>query len=184
MIRKLEQFLQFMTIAGSIIAIWLGVILLAINIAKANPIDQAITDKLAWDNTELAADISDYSVYTLMTAPYIKPLREKNFREMGGVALVQLFNFSLADSVKIRAKRLRPNGRDTRSFYSGHTSNAFTSAGLMCLQKSYCTESLILAGLVAYLRVAAKEHFASDVLVGAGIGYFNGRYVPQIIISY
>jgi len=120
-----------------------------------------------------------------MTAPYINAFQGKDkFKKVSTVTIVQLSNYTLVDSVKMRAKRIRPNGEDDRSFYSGHTSGAFTAAGLMCMQKSYCTESLILAGLTGYLRIAAKKHWASDVFVGMGVGFLGGKYIPSLIINY
>lgn len=143
-------------------------------------IDGFISDQLAWDDKELAADISDYSMIGMMAAPYL--LGEK--KQWGTIAVTQSVNWLLTDIVKMRVNRERPNGEDNRSFFSGHTSTAFTSAGLLCAMKKHCTEALIVASMTGYLRIAAKKHYLTDVIVGAGIGYAAGRYIPTIVIQF
>lgn len=78
------------------------------------------------------------------------------------------------------------NGYD--SFYSGHTSFAFAalSAGAMTADLRYHAGVLpwIAAGAVgisvAYERVAAGQHFATDVLTGALIGTAEGVLIPWL----
>jgi hypothetical protein len=81
-----------------------------------------------------------------------------------------------------------------RSFFSGHTSGAFTVAGLMCMHHAYlpiygggirekltCAASFAAAATVGMLRMGADMHFASDVLVGAAIGTMSGLGVPYFL---
>ena len=80
------------------------------------------------------------------------------------------------------------------SFWSGHSSGAFTAAGLMCMHHAYlplygggaaepltCAASVAAAATVAYLRVAADQHFLTDVLVGAAVGTISGLGVPWVL---
>ena len=80
------------------------------------------------------------------------------------------------------------------SFWSGHSSGAFTAAGLMCMHHAYlplygggvaepltCATSVAAAAAVAYLRVAADQHFLTDVLVGAAVGTISGLAVPWVL---
>jgi len=76
---------------------------------------------------------------------------------------------------------------DNVSFYSGHTSFAFTLAaagGTIASLRQYRLAPLIwatgmtLAAVSGYLRVAADRHYASDVLVGAVVGSAIGLSVP------
>src|SRR5262245_61656448 len=61
----------------------------------------------------------------------------------------------------------------TSSFPSGHAASAFTAA--MLLRDSPLAPAyFVLAGLVATSRVYVKMHHASDVLVGAAIGFAVG----------
>mgnify|MGYP006268481187 CR=1 FL=1 len=103
--------------------------------------------------------------------------------------------------VKYGADRLRPYawyGRTASppgaydrnlSFYSGHTSLAFataTSAGTIFMMRGYPGAPLALAvGLAAaagvgYLRMAADQHYLTDVLAGGAVGGLVGFAVPWI----
>ncbi len=77
----------------------------------------------------------------------------------------------------------------TDSFYSGHTTMAFTSAAFFTTVFSgyhpdsvwkyvVGTISFGLASTVGVLRITAGKHFLSDVLVGAAIGSLIGWFVP------
>lgn len=83
---------------------------------------------------------------------------------------------------------------DDKSFYSGHAAAAFTSAGLVCLHHQNiplygggapdawaCTWALTVATGTGLLRIAADDHWASDVLVGVGIGWFYGYVMPRFL---
>jgi len=68
----------------------------------------------------------------------------------------------------------RPDG-GSQSFPSGHTSVAFSSAEFM--RKRYGWEygvpAYAAASFVAYSRVESREHYARDVVAGAGIGILS-----------
>lgn len=98
--------------------------------------------------------------------------------------------------VKGATGRLRPSawaeggttGVDVnRSFYSGHTSLAFSlasAAGTIATLRGYrsapwvWTVGMTLAAGVGYLRVAGDAHWVTDVLAGAAIGGAIGFGVP------
>jgi membrane-associated phospholipid phosphatase len=78
-----------------------------------------------------------------------------------------------------------------RSFLSGHTSLAFTGAGLTCAHhgnlKLYgsrtggqvaCLSSLAAASTVGVLRCVADKHYTTDVLAGAALGLISGYLLP------
>lgn len=98
--------------------------------------------------------------------------------------LAHLMNYGITHGTKQIVKRRRPYevlpdvhlpaGREgTRSFPSGHTSAAFTSAAMISLAypKWYVIVPVYAwAGLAAYSRMALGVHYPSDVLAGALIG--------------
>lgn len=108
------------------------------------------------------------------------------------------------------AARERPFGRDCggalpgdlndcvssmryRSFFSGHSSLAFTSAALVCshhlrldlfgggaVELATCGVAMGTAAATALFRVMADQHYLSDVLTGAAVGTIVGFLVPAL----
>jgi membrane-associated phospholipid phosphatase len=81
-----------------------------------------------------------------------------------------------------------------RSFWSGHSSTAFTAAGLTCIHHANlplygggmadalaCVAALGVAGATAMLRVVADEHHTTDILAGALFGTMTGVGVPWLL---
>jgi membrane-associated phospholipid phosphatase len=113
-----------------------------------------------------------------------------------------LITASLTQLAKVSFLRKRPyvynenvddrirRQRDAQfSFFSGHTSMAFTGAILTA--KMYddingknseyvYTGSILLASSVGYLRVRAGRHFPSDVIVGAIVGTSSAWLVTEL----
>ena len=77
-------------------------------------------------------------------------------------------------ALKYSINERRPNG-GSESFPSGHTSISFSAAEFM--RKRYGWEygvpAYALASFVAYSRVESREHYAHDVIAGAGIGILS-----------
>ncbi|MFO0616337.1 MAG: phosphatase PAP2 family protein [Polyangiaceae bacterium] len=81
-----------------------------------------------------------------------------------------------------------------RSFFSGHSTAAFTLAGLTCIHHAElgiyghpvadafaCGGAMATATGVALLRVASDQHDLSDVLVGAVWGTATGVTLPWLL---
>ena len=69
----------------------------------------------------------------------------------------------------------RPNGEDSRSFPSGHTSAAFVSATYLQMRYGYAygVPAYALATFVAWSRVYSDHHYTRDVLAGGAIGIIS-----------
>lgn len=77
-----------------------------------------------------------------------------------------------------------------RSFFSGHTTLAFTSAGLLCMNHlglgllgkagdtATCIGGFVVASMTSMFRVMSDMHYASDVAVGTVVGTVVGLAVP------
>jgi membrane-associated phospholipid phosphatase len=107
-----------------------------------------------------------------------------------------LLSVALNQAVKSGVGRIRPEawaegqleGTNTnRSFYSGHTSFAFSfasAAGTVATIRGYRSAPWVwavgmsLAAGVGYLRVAGDAHWVTDVLAGAAVGGAIGFAVP------
>lgn len=76
--------------------------------------------------------------------------------------------------------KTRPNG-EPQSFPSGHTSLTFAAAGF--LQQRYGWNlglpAYLVAGFVGWSRVDSDNHYESDVLAGAIIGWASSRYFTK-----
>lgn len=81
-----------------------------------------------------------------------------------------------------------------RSFFSGHSTAAFTSAGLICSHHAHlplygggaadtaaCAGAFVTAAAVGALRVVSDQHFATDVLAGATWGTLVGLGLPWLL---
>jgi membrane-associated phospholipid phosphatase len=84
-------------------------------------------------------------------------------------------------------------GNLNASFLSGHTTIAFAGAGLMCAHHTHlplyggrvadifaCAAGLAAATTAGVLRVMSDNHYASDVLLGSGVGLFGGYVWPAL----
>lgn len=83
---------------------------------------------------------------------------------------------------------------DTEAFWSGHTSIVAASAGLVCAHHQYlplwgspladagaCVLATSGALVTAGSRLMADRHYASDVIVGMGVGFGIGYAVPVLL---
>lgn len=71
---------------------------------------------------------------------------------------------------------------DFMSFPSGHTMLAFAYSTVMANQVDNVFWDIgwySLAGMVGYARIYHNQHWLSDVLMGAAIGYFAGEFVSN-----
>ena len=126
---------------------------------------------------------------------------KKLTRNLGGM-LAEAYSYSgLMSFISTElSARQRPysdckEGRqcDTQSFYSGHSTIAATGAGLMCanhtrialygspvLDIGACVLASANAMVTAVTRLNADRHYATDVLVGTGLGFAFGYAVPVL----
>jgi membrane-associated phospholipid phosphatase len=172
---------------------------------------------------ETAADYSDAFLIGLFAAPVLDAvlsawIANGDLELAGRLMLIDLQAHALAQGLTALFKhtvlRERPMTRGCRedpqramddprcggdhhaepaSFFSGHTSAAFTSAALICLHHTelgllgregaaaMCATGMALASTVGVLRILADRHYATDVIVGAGVGVLSGWLVPWLL---
>jgi membrane-associated phospholipid phosphatase len=129
---------------------------------------------------------------------YVYTLNAKSFSEISGDVLLAViplstygytyivddkegrieFYKSLASTIaltyglKKTVDKKRPDGSDTDSFPSAHTSLTFQSSAFIDKRYGfkYAVLPYILSSYVGYTRVDSKKHYSIDVLAGAFIG--------------
>ena len=94
------------------------------------------------------------------------------------LAKSEAFTLAVTEVLKRTVDETRPNGRDDKSFPSGHTSVSFAAAQYMQMRGGweYGVPAYLAASLVGYSRVRADEHYWRDVAAGAALGIASSYY--------
>lgn len=107
--------------------------------------------------------------------------------------VVQAVKFSVARQrprVRFAEGPVTPGNDDNVSFFSGHSALTFalaTSAGIIAQRRDSSLAPVIwtlgygLAGSTAFLRIAADEHYFTDVLTGSAFGAAAGYLAPRLL---
>ena len=161
----------------------------------SNPgaLDVHMRNKLLWaQESQHRAEIwSDRLIYGVSLSSLAwGPLSTTN-RERALLINMEVFaiNSLVTNVTKILSARERPykhygsreswGSKDYASFFSGHSSVAFSQAvtNAILLSEDYPEREVLiwssllgLAGTTAYLRVASDMHYFTDVVVGAAVG--------------
>ncbi len=92
----------------------------------------------------------------------------------------QVLNGVLTGTIKISARRERPNG-GSESFPSGHTSSTFATAAMLQAHfgRLAGATGYAVASFVGWSRIRSNNHYASDVVFGAAVGVLSGRAVVR-----
>lgn len=86
----------------------------------------------------------------------------------------------VTQGLKRAVREKRPDSDSRSSFPSLHASEAFAMATVLSEYKpKYRVLSYGIAGTIAWSRVDLRAHFTHDVVAGAAIGYYFGRYFTR-----
>ena len=121
-------------------------------------------------------DILQYTPTILAVGLSVSGLEAKNTRaDRLGIFVLGTGIYAVAtQGLKYAINQSRPNGSE-HSFPSGHAATAFFGATILANEygENYpwiAVGGYAIAGTTAILRLANNQHWASDVLMGAGIG--------------
>jgi membrane-associated phospholipid phosphatase len=119
------------------------------------------------------------SAYVTGFIPGTKP-RHSNGRRLWMFIQAQVLTTVAVQALKHYTHEERPNGSDYLSFPSGHTAQAFMGAALFDAEYPNQLKGLkiglyALAGLTGIMRMMNDDHWANDVLFGAGVGILSVR---------
>jgi membrane-associated phospholipid phosphatase len=172
-------------------------------------VDRLARRTLRWRDTDAAGDASDalFVAVPLGSAAAVAWLAARDgggTREVVEDVLLVAAAIAVADplttAVKHGTARLRPQASDTgvprvqgdlHAFWSGHTARVFTAA-VAAAQVTrlrgrpgwrwVAGVGLAAAATTGYLRVAADQHWATDVLAAAAAGATIGWAVPTLAL--
>ena len=139
------------------------------------------------DDVALAGDIV---VSLLPTAAISKVVYERDGK--GAVEYTATIATTLATTylLKYTIDAERPNGENNRSFPSGHSSTAFSTATFMQIRYGwqYGVPAYLAATFVAWSRVYSDYHYTRDVIAGGVLGMvssyvFTTNYKEPINIT-
>ena len=172
-------------------------------VEHVNRFDIKVRKSLKWNSNNLgsASSMSDFLLYglTLGSIPIIPFFSEDNYYEnlITRVNILSL-NGLITNLVKITSSRERPKYRFNsnkeksnetyKSFFSGHTSTAFSIgiSNALILSKQFPKHStkiwfssLSIAATAGYLRIASDEHYASDIIAGSIVGSVIGFFLHK-----
>ncbi|MBI5537026.1 MAG: phosphatase PAP2 family protein [Deltaproteobacteria bacterium] len=176
---------------------------------ESNDVDDTARVSLKWHNTRAADGLSNVGGFALMPlfafssalVGSSEPGRQSELPvDILLVAEAAAVSMGANQAVKIAVGRQRPfvhafppsemreaSSEDNVSFYSGHTTLAFSLAvasGTIASMRGYrhstwvWATGVVMATSIGYLRIAADKHYLSDVLVGALTGSAAGAAIP------
>jgi membrane-associated phospholipid phosphatase len=169
-------------------------------------LDASVRTALVWRNPSVAGTLSDLLAVTLPSGVVAYDLF--TVRATGGdlwraeadvllVAESVAVTGALVEGMKYATARERPsafygrasNRDDDLSFVSGHVAVVFSAAaagGTVARLRGYGCWPLVYAvgfagsAFTGYLRLAADQHWLSDVLAGSAVGLSVGLLVPYL----
>jgi len=88
---------------------------------------------------------------------------------------------AMTQTLKYAVQRERPDGSDSHSFPSGHSSATFAVATVLERHVNWrlSVPAYLFASYVAMSRLHENKHYASDVAFGAAVGIIAGRTVTE-----
>jgi membrane-associated phospholipid phosphatase len=141
---------------------------------------------------------ASYTLIPIVASSYVYGAWRDNAkgREVGVLGTETLLDsLILVEVLKEIARRDRPDDKHPGDFWaggasfpSGHAMESWSIASLLDHEfkhkKIVRITAYTLAGIVSAARIAARKHFASDVVAGGTMGWFIGRHVYDTHISH
>jgi len=166
-----------------------GVLIAEVDRPAANRIQSVDMQRLAgrWSNVGLGLEIGSSALaYGIGCREHRTAVRDTGLTALAAMGAAGAIDLAL----KLAFDRQFPYSRNStgafwgggRSFPSGHSATSFAWASATA-HKSHNKWAKIgayaLATGVSLSRYPAKKHFASDILIGATIGYVTGTYLAN-----
>jgi len=170
----------------------------------------------ARESASRSSDVIYYALaaYPILDATLVAGVVHGSSEVMVQLLAMDLEAFAFSGAIALTAEKLgrvRPEDRGCQSdphyskdcgndaqlnssFMSGHTTMAFTGAGLICAHHLHlplygggapdtltCVAALGAASAAGAMRVMADKHYSTDVLLGMSVGLFSGYGLPALL---
>lgn len=124
---------------------------------------------------------SDYLLYANASSGFAYSLYKSDVEGGKELFLAHSLNTVATYSLKYGVKERRPDGSNTRSFPSGHTSVSFANATYLHMRYGFKTSLLAYfsAIVIAYTRVESDKHYFHDVVAGAIVGSLSSYIISS-----
>lgn len=111
---------------------------------------------------------------------------ERGYLRAEEMALATAYSGTVTNGLKLVFREARPNspdGRDKKSMPSGHSTTAFTFAGIVGAEHPWhiAVPAYTMAAITGYARINDNKHYLHDVVAGGTIGlsYALGVYYKR-----
>lgn len=179
-LKKSKNLLQKSIVPASLV----GIGLLVNNSDFEKNLQADLRDKVGND---FQTSVDDYLLFVPVVQMYAADalgMSAKNhwFDQTKYLFISNVVSTGISELLKATIIKTRPDGEDTNSFPSGHTTIAFTNAAVLqnefqATSTVYAYSGYAFAVTTGVFRMLNNKHYLSDVLVGAGIGIFVTQLV-------
>ncbi len=118
--------------------------------------------------------LSDAARWAIIAAAVMLPLTKRRGRSAAAAGASILGGTVGSQVLKSAVDRVRPDGRNARSFPSEHAAES-AAAAYVLRKAGHRFWPTAAAALVGFGRLRSGEHHIGDVLAGAVLGILSGR---------
>ena len=134
---------------------------------------------LLLSQTASAESLDSKSLWVSISLPVLSgvyAISQNDNEGLKELAYASMFSIHLSTLLKNTVRRTRPDGGDSLSFPSGHSTAAFTGASFMHHRYglAWGIPAYAIATSIAYERIHSKKHYWTDVLAGSALGWVSG----------
>ena len=141
-----------------------------------------------------ASNLGDFSlIWHIVGGMRALPPGRRPSTALGFSALMGFESLLVNQGIKRFFRRTRPGSADenptshqlrepiTSSFPSGHASAAFCASTVLSRRSKFGNLWHLVAAVVACSRIHVRLHHASDVAVGASVGFLLGKALSKLV---
>ena len=160
---------------------------------------QSLGSRINPATIQTAIFVGQLSLAALLDVATDGDITSRDYERPFVFAKTMLYTYGITEVSKNLIYRVRPDGSDSRAFFSGHTSGSFAASAFVyrelddwidgwgIARRSDFTRAVLKttafvttygwATYVGYSRIHDRKHYLSDVIIGAAVGTAIGNIV-------